>query len=48
MYRNTSFFTDRAYLMFEGAILRAGTADEMVRKVYLGKHFELRRKVIEV
>jgi lipopolysaccharide export system ATP-binding protein len=45
--------TDRAYLMFEGKILKAGTAeelaaDEMVRKVYLGKHFELRRKVIEL
>lgn len=44
--------TDRAYLMFEGSILKAGTAeelaaDEMVRKVYLGKNFELRRKVIE-
>ncbi|TXF89935.1 LPS export ABC transporter ATP-binding protein [Neolewinella aurantiaca] len=43
--------TDRAYLMFEGAILKAGTAeelaaDEMVRKVYLGKNFELRRQVI--
>lgn len=44
--------TDRAYLMFEGAILKAGTAeelaaDEMVRKVYLGKNFELRRQVFE-
>lgn len=44
--------TDRAYLMFEGSILKAGTAeelaaDEMVRKVYLGKNFELRRKTIE-
>ena len=44
--------TDRAYLMFEGAILKAGTAeelaaDEMVRKVYLGKNFELRRQVIK-
>ena len=43
--------TDRAYLMFEGAILKAGTAeelaaDEMVRKVYLGKNFKLRRQVI--
>ena len=39
--------TDRAYLMFEGAILKAGTAselaeDEQVRKVYLGQNFELR------
>ena len=36
-------------LMFEGGILKAGTAeelaaDEMVRKVYLGQNFELRRK----
>ena len=41
--------TDRAYLMFEGNILKAGTAeelaaDEMARKVYLGKNFELRKK----
>lgn len=40
--------TDRAYLLFEGAIMKAGTAeelaaDEMVRKVYLGQNFELRR-----
>ena len=51
--QETLSITDRAYLMFEGAILRAGTAeelaaDEMVRKVYLGKNFELRRKVIEL
>ena len=40
--------TDRAYLLFEGRILKAGTAqelanDEQVRKVYLGQNFELRR-----
>lgn len=40
---------DRAYLLFEGKILKAGTAedlanDEQVRKVYLGKNFELRAK----
>lgn len=40
--------TDRAYLLFEGSILKAGTAedlagDEQVRKVYLGEKFELRR-----
>jgi len=40
--------TDRAYLLFEGEILKTGTAeelanDEQVRKVYLGKNFELRR-----
>lgn len=51
--QETLSITDRAYLMFEGSILKAGTAeelaaDEMVRKVYLGKHFELKRKVIEV
>ncbi|NJL77008.1 MAG: LPS export ABC transporter ATP-binding protein [Saprospiraceae bacterium] len=51
--QETLSITDRAYLMFEGNILKAGTAeelaaDEMVRKVYLGQHFELRRKVIKV
>lgn len=51
--QETLSVTDRAYLMFEGSILKAGTAeelaaDEMVRKVYLGKHFEFKRKVIEV
>ncbi len=45
----TLSIVDRAYLMFEGAILKAGTAKELaedkhVRKVYLGQHFELRRK----
>ena len=40
--------TDRAYLLFEGEILKAGTSeelanDEQVRKVYLGKNFELRK-----
>lgn len=49
--QETLSITDRAYLMFEGNILKAGTAeelaaDEMVRKVYLGKNFELRRKVL--
>jgi lipopolysaccharide export system ATP-binding protein len=44
---------DRAYLMFEGSILKHGTseelaADEMVRKVYLGQHFELKRKKIDL
>jgi len=51
--QETLSITDRAYLMFEGNILKAGTAeelaaDEMVRKVYLGKSFELRRKVIDL
>jgi lipopolysaccharide export system ATP-binding protein len=49
--QETLSITDRAYLMFEGNILKAGTAeelaeDEMVRKVYLGKHFVLKRKVM--
>ncbi len=40
--------TDRAYLLFEGGILKSGTAEELandpqVRKVYLGEKFELRR-----
>jgi len=46
----TLSITDRAYLLFEGKILKQGTAeelaaDEMVRRVYLGKHFELKRKI---
>lgn len=46
----TLSITDRAYLMFEGKMLKAGTAeelaaDEQVRKVYLGSNFELKRKV---
>ncbi len=46
----TLSITDRAYLLFEGKILKQGSAeelaaDEMVRKVYLGKHFELKRKI---
>ena len=46
----TLSITDRAYLMFEGKLLKAGTAeelaaDEQVRKVYLGANFELKRKV---
>jgi len=43
----TLSITDRAYLLFEGNILKSGTSDELaedeqVRKVYLGKNFELR------
>ena len=46
----TLSITDRAYLMFEGKLLKAGTAedlaaDEQVRRVYLGQHFELKRKI---
>jgi lipopolysaccharide export system ATP-binding protein len=45
----TLSITDRAYLLNQGNILKSGTAeelvqDEQVRKVYLGKNFELRRK----
>ena len=44
----TLSITDRAYLLFEGKILKSGTAeelaaDEQVRKVYLGQNFELRK-----
>ena len=46
----TLSITDRAYLMFEGRLLKAGTAeelaaDEQVRRVYLGTQFELKRKI---
>lgn len=48
--QETLSITDRAYLMFEGSILKTGTAEELaadeeVRRVYLGQNFELRRKV---
>lgn len=44
----TLSITDRAYLLFEGSILKSGSSeelanDEKVRKVYLGKNFSLRR-----
>ncbi len=47
--QETLAITDRTYLMFEGGILKEGTpeelaADEMVRKVYLGKNFVLKKK----
>jgi len=46
--QETLSITDRAYLLFEGNILKSGTAeelaaDETVRKVYLGQNFELRK-----
>ncbi|MBL7836517.1 MAG: LPS export ABC transporter ATP-binding protein [Bacteroidetes bacterium] len=46
--QETLSITDRAYLLFEGKLLKQGTAeelaeDELVRKVYLGKNFVLRR-----
>ncbi|MBS9774818.1 MAG: LPS export ABC transporter ATP-binding protein [Tenacibaculum sp.] len=45
----TLAITDRTYLMYQGGILKSGTPeelaeDEMVRKVYLGKDFELKKK----
>jgi lipopolysaccharide export system ATP-binding protein len=45
----TLSITDRAYLLFEGSVLKQGTAeelasDEQVRKLYLGSNFELRNK----
>ena len=50
--QETLAITDKTFLMFEGTILKAGTPqelakDEMVRKVYLGKNFELRKKKVE-
>ncbi len=47
--QETLAITDKTYLMFEGSILKAGTPEElasdaMVRKVYLGQNFELRKK----
>ena len=44
----TLSITDRAYLLFEGRLLKSGTAEELaadehVKKVYLGKNFELRK-----
>ena len=50
--QETLAITDKTYLMFEGKILKAGSPeelaqDEMVRKVYLGQNFELRKKRIK-
>jgi len=47
--QETLSITDRAYLLFEGKLLKQGTAEELaadplVRKVYLGRNFVLRRK----
>lgn len=49
--QETLSITDRAYLMYDGAILKDGTAeelanDEQVRRLYLGMSFELKKKVI--
>ncbi|MBC7643059.1 MAG: LPS export ABC transporter ATP-binding protein [Flavobacterium sp.] len=50
--QETLAITDRTYLMFEGGILKAGipeelVEDEMVRRVYLGQNFELRKKKLK-
>jgi lipopolysaccharide export system ATP-binding protein len=50
--QETLSIVDRAYLLFEGSILKAGSAeelsvDEQVKKVYLGQHFELKKKVFK-
>ena len=50
--QETLSITDRAYLMYDGSILKAGTAeelasDEQVRRLYLGMNFELKKKVVE-
>ena len=47
--QETLAITDRTYLMFEGSILKQGNpeelaSDEVVRKVYLGQNFQLRKK----
>ncbi len=49
----TLTITDRAYLMVEGKLFRQGTAEElandpMVRKVYLGQNFQLRKSMVKV
>jgi len=51
--QETLAITDRTYLMFEGSILKHGVPeelanDEMVRKVYLGQNFELRKKKLKI
>ena len=51
--QETLSITDRAYLLFEGKLLRAGTAEELaddplVREKYLGKDFVLKRKNIDI
>ena len=50
--QETLSIVDRAYLLFEGKILKDGTAEELsvddqVRKVYLGQNFELKKKTID-
>ena len=48
----TLSITDRAYLLFEGKVLFQGTAEELaenpiVREKYLGRDFELRKRIFE-
>jgi len=50
--QETLSITDRAYLLFEGSILKSGTSeelalDEQVRRVYLGQNFILNKKFVE-
>lgn len=50
--QETLSITDRSYLLVEGSILRTGTSeqlaeDEIVRKLYLGVNFELKRKTLD-
>lgn len=50
--QETLAITDRAYLLFEGSVLRSGTAEELaadehVRRVYLGQNFELKKPVLK-
>jgi len=50
--QETLSIVDRAYLLFEGSILKSGKAedlavDEQVKRVYLGQNFELRKKVFD-
>ena len=49
--QETLAITDRAYLLYEGSVLKSGTAEELasdehVRKVYLGQNFELKKSVV--
>lgn len=49
--QETLSITDRAYLLYDGKILKSGSAeelasDEQVRKLYLGQNFELRKKLV--
>ena len=50
--QETLAITDKTYLMFEGGILKEGVPedlvkDEIVRRVYLGQNFELRKKKLD-